>query len=272
MKKPVFSVLLLVIFILFQPVHAENNEFPGRKIYPGTAIIELNQLKEQFDQFVIVDVRSDYEYQTLRIIGSHNIPLASRKFSNELRNLMQANPSKKIVFYCNGKTCMKSYKAEIKSRKHGINNALAFDAGVMDWAKAYPQLSVLLGRSPIDPSRLISKENFEKHLLDTEQFIKRGSMDQSIVLDVRDRFQRDGLTLFVGKEIHLNLDDVVTLNKYIDKAKSENKTLLVYDASGKQVQWLMYYLEDVGLTSYYFLKGGVRDYYKHLKQNLPVSK
>ncbi|MFX1517887.1 MAG: sulfurtransferase, partial [Promethearchaeota archaeon] len=51
----------------------------------------------------------------------------------------------------------------------------------------------------------------------------------------------------------------------VGKALKENKTLLIYDAAGKQVRWLQYYLEDKGLKSYYFMAGGINAYYSDLK-------
>jgi len=41
--------------------------------------------------------------------------------------------------------------------------------------------------------------------------------------------------------------------------------LMIYDAAGKQVRWLQYYLEDKGLKSYYFMAGGINAYYNEMK-------
>ncbi len=79
-------------------------------------------------------------------------------------------------------------------------------------------------------------------------------------------FQREGLSLFPGIDKQAYLDDKVALNRVISKAKSENKTLLIYDAAGKQVQWLMYYLEDQGLKNYGFMKGGASAYFANLRK------
>ena len=88
----------------------------------------------------------------------------------------------------------------------------------------------------------------------------------AIVLDVRDRFQREALSIFIGRERRAYLDDKKKLDRYIEKAKREGKTLLVHDAAGKQVRWLQYYLKDKGLKSYYFMDGGVAAYYDELKE------
>ncbi|MGD8885229.1 MAG: rhodanese-like domain-containing protein, partial [Gammaproteobacteria bacterium] len=78
------------------------------------------------------------------------------------------------------------------------------------------------------------------------------------------------LSIFVGREHRVSIDNTRRLDRYIEKAKRENKALLIYDAAGKQVRWLQYYLEDKGLTSYYFMKGGIRAYYKDIKSDFNI--
>jgi len=242
-----------------------EEEFPGRGLYPLVPVIELEDLQNQFNDVVVVDVRSQYEFETLRVKGAVNIPLSSPTFVEQMGKL-RTNDARPIVVYCNGKTCMKSYKAALKCSVNKIDNVLAFDAGIMDWARSYPENAVLLGRSPVDPNKLISQEEFKKHLLSPDQYGEQVATSSAIVLDVRDRFQREGLSLFVGRERRAYLDDTKTLERYIDKAKRENKTLLVHDAAGKQVRWLQYYLKDKGLSDFYFMEGGTSAYYEQMKK------
>jgi len=263
----VFSFILLMSVAAFS--QAENKEFPGRDIYLGTKYIEIDAFRDQFDKAIVVDVRSQYEYETLRIAGAKNIPLNSRTFVKNMKQLRDDNKDKKIVVYCNGKTCMKSYKAASKAKKRGITDVVAFDAGIMDWAKTYPGKAVLLGKSPIDPNKLIAKSRFKKHLIEPKKFADMVQSGNVAVVDVRDRFQRMGMGLFVGTERQANLDDDSIL-KHIELAKAENKTLLIYDEAGKQVRWLMYRLEEHGLKDYKFMKGGTRSYFKNLKDHLQM--
>ena len=170
-----------------------------------------------------------------------------------------------IVVYCNGKTCMKSYKAAHKCDTKNIDNVIAYDAGIMDFAKSFPKDALLLGKTLNDPKKLISKDNFKKHLVSPDKFGQRLAETSDIVLDVRDRFQREGISFFVGREHRVPIDNTRRLDRYIDKAIKENKALLIYDAAGKQVRWLQYYLEDKGLKSYYFMAGGINAYYKEMR-------
>lgn len=242
-----------------------TEEYPGRSLYPEIPYISMEQLHARRKDVIIVDVRSSYEYNTLRIENAINVSLADADFSEQLAALRKQDP-RQIVVYCNGKTCMKSYKAALTCSVNKIDNVEAFDAGIMDWARAYPEQAVLLGRSPVDPNKLISQDQFKKHLLSPDQYGEQVASSSAIVLDVRDRFQREGLSLFVGRERRAYLDDIDTLDKYIEKAKRENKTLLVHDAAGKQVIWLQYYLEDKGLRDFYFMDGGTSAYYEQMKQ------
>ncbi|WP_455222867.1 rhodanese-like domain-containing protein [Kaarinaea lacus] len=259
-------VSLLCVQPLFAAVEEEvSNEFPGRPFYPEVSVIELDELYRRLDEVIVVDVRSAYEYETLRVKGAINVLLSSKTFVSRMRQLRMSDP-RPIVVYCNGKTCMKSYKAARKCAVNKIDNVHSYDAGVMDWARTYPEHAELLGKSPVDPKRLISKKEFKKHLLSPDAYGDHVANSSAIVLDVRDRFQREALSIFVGRERRAYLDDKKKLDSYISKAKREGKTLLVHDAAGKQVQWLQYYLEDKGLKSYYFMDGGIAAYYDQLKE------
>ena len=273
MKNIVFftyKYIIVAVGLLFGQVTvdaAENKtDFPGRALYPAVHYIELNKLNETFQQSVIVDVRSDYEYQTLRIKGAINIPLSGRDFTSKMQILRKESGTKNIIVYCNGKTCMKSYKAAQICQNKKINNVIAYDAGIMDWAKAYPENSVLLGQSPVDARKIIRKADFQKHLLPPGDFEKNLSNRNIILIDLRDQFQRDATGIFVGLEERVFLDDKKGLKKFIAKANKEKKTLYVYDEAGKQVRWLMYFLEENKAKSYYFMKGGARGYFKELRK------
>jgi rhodanese-related sulfurtransferase len=246
---------------------AVEAEFPGREIYPEVKHISMEQLYARRNDVVIVDVRSSYEYSTLRIENAVNISLADADFSEQMTALRKRDP-RQIIVYCNGKTCMKSYKAARKCQLDGIEDVLAYDAGVLDWAQQYPDATLLLDVKLNDPGKLISKAHFKQHSLSPDEFSERMAATNDIVLDVRDRFQREGLSIFVGREYRVYLDDSKKLDRYLNKAKSERKGLLIYDAAGKQVRWLQYYLESKGIKEYYFMDGGIHAYYQQIEKDL----
>ncbi|VAW90709.1 hypothetical protein MNBD_GAMMA21-1789 [hydrothermal vent metagenome] len=268
MKTNTHKLYLSLVFMLvsFQSVAIINDEFPVRKLYPAVPVISLEDFHNQFNKVIVVDVRSAYEFETLRIVGAINIPLASSSFIDDMKKLRNANPNRKIIVYCNGKTCKKSYKATQRCRDKNIGNVIAFDAGIFDWTKKYPGKAVLLGKTPADPAKLISKSDFRKKLRAPDDFEKLMLNDNTLVLDIRDGFQREAISLFPGVERRVSLDDRVKLNNYITKAARQNQTLLIYDAAGKQVRWLMYYLESKGVKNYKFMKGGANAYFKNLRK------
>ena len=260
MKMISRTIAFLMVGFFATSVLANNDAFPNRKLFPETTPISLEKLKATKDEVFIIDVRSAYEYNTLHIKDAQNIALNSSTFVSTLEEIRK-NSNKPIVFYCNGKTCKKSYKAALKAIKNKITSVFVFDAGVFDWARAYPEDSILLGKSLDDKDKLISSDNLKAHMLEHKAFIKKAKTEDTLILDIRDPVQREGLQIFAHMEHVVPLDNT-ELQKYVDQAKSENKTLMIYDAVGKQVRWLQYYLEDQGVGDYYFMKGGAEAHFE----------
>lgn len=236
---------------------AASDAFPLRAKYIDVVILETANLDKRFNEVVVVDVRTKYEYDTLRIKDAQLIPVTDRTFVDQVRKLRESTP-KPIVFYCNGKTCAKSYDAVLYAMNARIPNVLCYDAGIDDWSRAHPEKTALLGKSPIKADDLISKDKFKARLLDPKAFEAKAE-GKAIVLDVRDKSQRDA-ALFPFREQRVALEEKARLDAVIEQAKKEKKTLLVYDQVGKQVQWFQYYLESRGLKDYYFMKGGAQAY------------
>jgi len=234
-----------------------TNEFPLRVRYPDVTTMTTAQLAAKLNDVVVIDVRSKYEYDTLHVKDALHIEL-NTQFGEKVAALREKN-NKSFVFYCNGKTCSKSYDAVLLAAKARVEDLYAYDAGIFDWAKAQPDHTVLLGRSPIKPGDLISSDNFKARLLDPKVFASRVG-EKSITLDLRDRAQRD-TALFPFKEKRAELDEFKKIDAVIEEARASKKTLLVYDQAGKQVQWVQYYLESKGLKDYYFMKGGAQGHF-----------
>jgi rhodanese-related sulfurtransferase len=265
MRKMVYPVLLAFLALMSVSALAASEKFPGRKDFPKIPVYELSDLHSKFYDVVVVDARSRYEFNTLRIKGSINIPVADDNFEQEVAKL-RAKTDKPIVFYCNGRTCHKSYIAVKKAQAAGINNTFAYDAGVFEWVNAYPDLGSLLGKSPVNLRNLIASNRFKERLLSPDTFSEKATEmgSSSMVLDVRDKFQRAGIGFFPGKERWASLDDKEKLETFLKKAKAGNKVLFIYDEVGKQVQWLQYALEDMGIKNYYFMNKGAQAYYAEL--------
>ncbi len=247
---------LLCLFITTSSVYAEDEGFPGRKKYPDVPYVSLSDFYSGYinNKYVVVDARSAFEYNVIQVKGAINLPVNSDDFFAEI-NALAHKTDNTIVFYCNGRRCMKSFKAAVKSK---LSNVLVFDAGVFEWAKQYPDESVFMGESPLSQDKLISSSQLKEHLIslsDFEQLIQ-----ESVLIDIRDLKERRGNGLFLLADKSAPLDNTKKLEHYINKAIKEDKTLLAYDNSGKQVRWLQYYLENKGIKKYYFMEGGAKYY------------
>ena len=168
-KMKFVQTLAIVFLLCFSCLICAEEQFPGRVKYKDVSYIELHDLFSRKNDVVIVDVRSQYEYDTLRIKGAINMPVASKSFESQILNLRQST-DKYIVFYCNGHRCMKSYQAVKKAQDVGVDNAVAFDGGIFDWTIAFPNDAVLLGQSPVDPNKLIGKKSYQSRLLNPDLF------------------------------------------------------------------------------------------------------
>lgn len=267
---------LTLLFLLFSlttyaATESSKDEFPGRSIYRSTNYITLAELQKEYDKSVIIDVRSNYEFNTLHINKAVNIPLFSTGFIKELKKISQENPTSKIITYCNGKTCLKSYKAAKKARQYGIKNVYAYDAGIFDWAVVNPDKTSLLEVTPLNPKNLIPKSAFKAKLIDANKFLDAAYKANGIIVDTRDTQQRDGVSLAFGHEKRAPLQDTKKIDKVIQLALSQKKPMYIYDQTGKQVRWLMYYLEAKRVPEYYFMKGGMRAYQKNMTSNYNLT-
>ena len=264
MRKLTF---LYVIFstIIFPAYSIAAEGFPGRSSekYRDVPYIEISDLYKKINEVVVVDTRSKFEFDTLKIKQSINIPIALKSFDSDVK-VLREKTNKPIVFYCNGHTCMKSYKAAKRAMDLGIKNVFAYDAGIFDWAKSYPEKAELLGNSPVAQKDILTLKQYKSRLLNPDEFSARATDDPSkvIILDIRDEMQRLGVGFFPMQERWVSLNKIDKIYQYIKKAKEKKKVLFIYDEVGKQVRWLQYALEKAGLKDYYFMEKGATGYYK----------
>ena len=267
MKRLLALVAVLVLtFLSFSSfaVNRSTEKFPLRDQYDVT-IIETPELKQRFDQFVIVDVRSKYEYDTLRVRGAQHISMSDPHFLDLVRDVQKRNPGKPVLFYCNGTTCRKSYDAAAHCEMAGISDTVVYDAGIHEWATTHPGLALLFGRAP-GREDLISDAEFKRYVVSSKEFgelVEANQGTRAIVLDIRDRIQRDWLPWPMRGTKHVPLDQSERIDRVIEQAKKEGKFLLVYDATGHQIRWFQYYLKQKGATNYRLMKGGAQAYFDY---------
>lgn len=261
MKKSV-SVLMLTALVLMSAVTAVLAEdFPLRAKYPQTTPISTAELLAGYASTIVVDVRSGVEFDVAHISKAQHISVSNKSFLSDLEKVRAKDGAEVIAFYCNGVTCAKSYKAADAAGSAGFKNVKVYDAGIFAWITEHPEKGTLLGKSPADPTKLISDADLNRRMLAYADFKAKADAENSVVIDMRDPLQRakatdlpqnKAITLQGVREIPID-----RLVKLLEKKQFQNQTLLILDAVGKQVQWVQYYLEDNGYSDYYFLENGV---------------
>ncbi|MFI9652028.1 rhodanese-like domain-containing protein [Guyparkeria halopsychrophila] len=254
-----------VALLLAGPAVAED--FPLRDKYAsvGVAPVETEELAASLDAMAVVDARSPYEYATLHIRDAVSIPLAARDFDESVRTLAEKS-GQPLVFYCNGVTCAVSYKAALKAKEAGVAEVRVYDAGVFAWAQTHPEHTVLLGEPLQRADRLIADEAFKSRVLDEDAFYARiQSSTDPVIVDIRSKDQRQGVSLFQMQDRHVPLTiDNQELGGLVQAAITEKRPMFFVDATGKQVRWLQYYLEEQGATQYWFLEGGASQIFESM--------
>ncbi len=246
-----FFLITVSVFIISLPAMAAD-DFPLRKDFPNVTPISVADAFKNFDKELIVDVRTKFEYDVVHIVKAIHIPMNNKSlFLEKLQGLRSKDDIKPIVLYCNGVRCKKSYEASTYTAEAGFKNITVLDAGVIAWLKAHPDKSFLLGKTPADPSKIISEDRFKGKMVEFAAFKAATSNPDAVVFDVRDATQQ-AKKVDLPNVKHMQLDNILPL---LQKGVFKDKELYVMDAVGKQVEWLQYYLEEYGYK-YHFLKGG----------------
>lgn len=251
LQRTIFT--LAGLLMLAAPLLAAEEGFPLRKKYPSLQYITTNDLKSQYDKAAIVDVRSKIEFEVIHVNKAAHLPMAVKTFAGDLEKTRQKSATSPLVFYCNGHACEKSYEAADIATKAGFKGVTVYDAGIFDWAKANPEKTTLLGKTPAAKEKLIPKSTFAKKLISYAEFKNKAAKPNTVVVDIREPIQRDVIPQIQGLR-NIPSDRMVDL---INKGEFKEKQLLILDAVGKQVEWLQYYLEAKGYSNYLFLEKGV---------------
>lgn len=257
----IFS-LTCVFFLL--PSHgfaADNLDFPLRAKYPHLIPIETAELASIFDEVIIIDSRNKMEYDVVNMVNSRNLLVGKMK-EEDLLNLRSKNDKTPIIFYCNGTTCAKSYKAADKATKWGFKNVKVYDPGIFFWAQKEPTKTNFFAQkltAETAKNAFISKEAFNAVNLSPTDFLAKAKSHEYTTIEIRDPNERAEYPVNLPTLKALSFDNLVKLLKKGSRAVPKNN-LLVFDNVGKQTKWVQYYLEREKVTNYYFLKGGIRQW------------
>nr|WP_320016059.1 rhodanese-like domain-containing protein [uncultured Desulfobacter sp.] len=264
---PLAKTALIVIIALFVSAAAAiSSEWPGREKFSEVPYVGSDVLHKGYTDgsFIIVDVRSTIEYNVIHPTDAKHISVSKIDFIKQVEKLRKENPDKKLAFYCNGTTCLKSYVATKKAMEVGMDNVFAYDAGIPEWVNMFPGETLLLGKVVTDPEKqIIPKSEFKKRTLSFEEFKAATETKQGIIVDVRSTIQRTEDLPGLGKTLKIPMNNFIA--NFIEKKKNQDKPLYIFDQVGKQVRWMEYYLIENGYTNYVFLKGGATSVLKDQK-------
>jgi len=249
-----FSIFTAVVFLLSAALVLADDDFPLRAKYPDVKVMSTDELATAYDATIVVDVRSQMEFDVAHVNKANHVPLSKDTFAADLEIIRGKSDAAAMAFYCNGHTCAKSYKAAKASQAAGFQNIYAYDSGIFDWINAQPDKATLMGKTPASKDQIISKKDLNSKMLSYDAFKTKASEPNAKVIDIRDQFQREKIPDIPGLR-NIPLDQLTEL---LEKKQYIDKQLLILDAVGKQVRWLQYYLEEFGYTNYAFLKGGVK--------------
>ncbi len=230
------------------------DDFPLRPKYPDVKVMSTEALNADYDNTIVVDVRSTMEFDVAHVAKAVHVPVSKATFASDLEKVRAKNGATAIAFYCNGHTCAKSYKAAKKAREAGFANVFAYDAGIFDWIMAQPDKATLMGNTPAAKDKIIPKSELKAKMMSYDQLMAKAAQPNTVNVDIRDPFQRETIPA-IPLLRNIPLD---RLTKLLKKGQFKDKQLLIIDAVGKQVRWLQYYLEEYGYTNYAFLEGGVK--------------
>jgi rhodanese-related sulfurtransferase len=235
--------------------------FPLRKKYPQLEPITTLELAKArtAGEAIVIDVRTKGEFDVMHIKGAINVPHILSDERYEALKSAAETAHRYMVFYCNGVTCTKSYKAADLAWSLQFKGVRNYDAGIFEWADTYPQETVFFGEPMTEANakeKLISESDFKKVLVDTVTFIDMARSGYK-VYDVRD--QRE----MVEYPINLPNKEAATIDQLQQLLKEDRfpkSNVLLFDNVGRQVIWAQYYLTRFGVKHYFFLAGGVEQW------------
>lgn len=235
--------------------NSASNTDNGRELYPDITFIEADSIRNDYLNYAIVDVRSNYEYRILRMADSVSIPANDLSFKVRLRNLVRKH-KQNVILYGNGGKDRHAHDAARIAKRQNIDNVLVFDGDILSWAESHPEYTELNGKAIAAENDLIASYMLDEKLLSDEDFTQRFSEGDSYLLDIRNDVKTVQYPL-QSSSINIPLDHQSKMLQFLNRAKLEGKALLIYDDFGLQSRWMVYQLEKLGIENYHFLKNGV---------------
>lgn len=112
---------------------------------PGATVVTAKQVQELVGQgVVLVDTRTEKEYKTRHVPGAIFIPYVEKSLKDvafdvkldDFSGIAKLDPTKPVIFSCNGAECWKSYKASRVAIAKGFKRVYWFRGGLPEWVES----------------------------------------------------------------------------------------------------------------------------------------
>ena len=191
---------------------------------------------------LIIDVRSEYEYEKGHLLNAINLPYDDDDFKSELNEIIDYK-DKTVLVYC--RSGNRSEKAAVKLVDNGFKNVKNVTDGVDEYDYKLVKVDNITGR---EAEKMINDDKHDKDL---------------IILDVRE--PKDFNNGHLLNAINIPIEDI---DKRMDELRNyKSKDIIVYCNTGRKSAEVAEKLVEHGFTDVTNIVDGVSEYdFKLVKQ------
>ena len=184
---------------------------------------------------LIIDVRSEYEYEKGHLLNAINLPYDDDDFKSELNEIIDYK-DKTVLVYC--RSGNRSEKAAVKLVDNGFKNVKNVTDGVDEYDYKLVKVDNITGR---EAEKMINDDKHDKDL---------------IILDVRE--PKDFNNGHLLNAINIPLEDI---DKRMDELRNyKSKDIIVYCNTGRKSAEVAEKLVEHGFTDVTNIVDGVSEY------------
>ncbi|MFH1152819.1 MAG: rhodanese-like domain-containing protein [Pseudomonadota bacterium] len=223
-------------------------------LYPSVQTLSLRELGAVFDDALVVDVRTRFEFDTVHINGSVNQPLAGDDGRDTDTDMQALSRGKSLVFTGNDALDTRPFKAALAATLGGLSPVRVLALGVLAWTDAFPDRATLMGSSPAVPGEILPDAVHRQHLLDPKDFMEAIPRPDALVIDIRNAHDRTQVPL--NAPLH-----PIPMEAFLEAVGCRvwsEKTLFILDSDNTRLAWLHRFLQAGGYDDVLFLNGGAR--------------
>lgn len=250
----IIAMAALLLVIPGRMAAAEASSIPGipEELIKGSAIepdyslvvtaTELLNKTKQNRRMTLVDVRSPEEFERLRIPGSINLPLHAVK----TKAFLKAQPFALVSAGCERRDLESECK---RLQQSGLKPSILF-GGLVAWQSQ---------GGPLEGDRLLvaTYKEIPAHL-----FFHEKDYESIKVFDVSQNPLHDAKKLIHG---NVHVKNIESLVKLAMQCISTYRTIVLFNENGEQYEKFDAALKKAGISTAFYLKGGMNGYRNFLE-------